>query len=99
MNLGVRWKEPRIFRAEPRVKETVDIVYKDERTKRQAENASSRANEDDEYYYVYEYEEEVPNIVPLDTKFVRHLWVPDVYVHNMKYGSRMLTDFDGEGFF
>ena len=34
----------------------------------------------------------------LDTKFVRHLWVPDVYVYNMKYGSRVLKDLDGRLF-
>lgn len=40
----------------------------------------------------YDYE----TFSPVDTKFVRHLWVPDIYVYHMKYGSRMLKDFDGE---
>ena len=53
-------------------------------------------SEDDNYYYedYYDYFSN-DSFVALDTKFVRHLWVPDLYVYHMKYGSRVLADFDG----
>ena len=50
------------------------------------------------YDYYDEYEYENSTFFAMDTKFIRHLWVPDLYVFNMKYGSRTLKDFDGRLF-
>ena len=52
--------------------------------------------EDYDYYQDYYYYFSNDSFVALDTKFVRHLWIPDLYVYNMKYGSRVLKDFDGK---
>ena len=34
----------------------------------------------------------------IDTTFMQYLWVPDVYIYNLKsfYSNRVLTDFAGE---
>ena len=31
----------------------------------------------------------------LDTKFLQHLWVPDIYIYHLKYISRSLKDYEG----
>ena len=54
-----------------------------------------RSKEEEDYYDYYYYFSN-DTFVALDTKFVRHLWVPDLYVYDMKYGSRVLKDFDGK---
>jgi hypothetical protein len=32
---------------------------------------------------------------PLDTKFAKNLWVPDVYIYHLKYISRSLKNYQG----
>jgi len=91
MNLGVRWREPRLSQQDA-----------------DDGRGSVRRVGKDNYYYFYELNSAVglgqlsdfekTTFQALDTKFVRRLWVPDLYVSNMKYGSRVLTDYDGRLF-